>query len=399
MTSYLLIIFCLMVLMAYIFDITAKSTRIPGVILLILSGMVMNYLASVFGIRIPNLSVLLPLMGTLGLILIVLESSMELSISADKRRLILSATGSAFLLLTVFTGVVTWILVYHFQLDMKSSLISILPLAIIGSTVAISAAVHLSETDREFIAYESSLSCIFGILIFDFILLGKGAIGTGIAVFAGELFITIIGAVVISTGLAIVLHKITHQVKYIVIMTVIVLVYAVAKLIHLPSLLVILIFGLVMNNTHFFKTEWSEKIVNFRDFAMELISFRGITGELSFVVRSFFFILFGYYTNLSDLMNLTYLSLSALIVLCILLIRGLFLLALRQPLIPLLFFAPRGLITILLFLSIPDHLMLPFMNEGVVTQVIFLSILVMMLGNIFFGKRHLQTQNGSSQGT
>jgi NhaP-type Na+/H+ or K+/H+ antiporter len=230
-------------------------------------------------------------------------------------------------------------------------------------------------------------------------LLGKGAIGTGIAVFAGELFITIIGAVVISTGLAIVLHKITHQVKYIVIMTVIVLVYAVAKLIHLPSLLVILIFGLVMNNTHFFKTEWSEKIVNFRDFAMELISFRGITGELSFVVRSFFFILFGYYTNLSDLMNLTYLSLSALIVLCILLIRGLFLLALRQPLIPLLFFAPRGLITILLFLSIPDHLMLPFMNEGVVTQVIFLSILVMMLGNIFFGKRHLQTQNGSSQGT
>jgi NhaP-type Na+/H+ or K+/H+ antiporter len=182
-------------------------------------------------------------------------------------------------------------------------------------------------------------------------------------------------------------------------MTVIVLVYAVAKLIHLPSLLVILIFGLVMNNTHFFKTEWSEKIVNFRDFAMELISFRGITGELSFVVRSFFFILFGYYTNLSDLMNLTYLSLSALIVLCILLIRGLFLLALRQPLIPLLFFAPRGLITILLFLSIPDHLMLPFMNEGVVTQVIFLSILVMMLGNIFFGKRHLQTQNGSSQGT
>lgn len=88
MTSYLLIIFCLMVLMAYIFDITAKYTRIPGVILLILSGMAMNHLAYVVDIRIPNLAVLLPLMGTIGLILIVLESSMDLSISADKRRVL-----------------------------------------------------------------------------------------------------------------------------------------------------------------------------------------------------------------------------------------------------------------------------------------------------------------------
>lgn len=211
--------------------------------------------------------------------------------------------------------------------------------------------------------------------------------------------ITIIGAVGVSTGLAVLLHKINHQVKYVVIVTVIVLVYALAKLIHLPSLPVVMIFGLVMNNTHFFKTEWSEKIVNFQEFALELRSFRGITGELSFVVRSFFFILFGYYTNLSDLMNLTNLSLSAVIVLCILLIRALFLIALRHPLNPLLFFAPRGLITILLFLSIPEHLMLPFMNEGVVTQVIFLSILVMMMGNIFFMKRQPQIQKESSQDT
>jgi potassium/hydrogen antiporter len=51
--------------------------------------------------------------------------------------------------------------------------------------------------------------------------------------------------------------------------------------------------------------------------------------------------------------------------------------------IPLLFYAPRGLITILLFLSIPADQHIDFINEGVVTQVIFISILLISPGDIF----------------
>jgi hypothetical protein len=38
MTFYVLIAFCVAFLLAYIFDITAKHSKIPGVILLILKG-------------------------------------------------------------------------------------------------------------------------------------------------------------------------------------------------------------------------------------------------------------------------------------------------------------------------------------------------------------------------
>jgi hypothetical protein len=73
-----------------------------------------------------------------------------------------------------------------------------------------------------------------------------------------------------------------------------------------------------------------------------------------------------------------------------------FKLVLRMPLKPLVFFAPRGLITILLFLSIPDDQLLPFMNKGLITQVIFISILLMTFGNIIFiGKR--KEMSSSSQ--
>jgi hypothetical protein len=63
-----------------------------------------------------------------------------------------------------------------------------------------------------------------------------------------------------------------------------------------------------------------------------------------------------------------------------------FRIVLRLPLNPLLYFAPRGLITILLFFSIPSILLLPFINVGIVTQVIFLTILMMTFGNMIFSR-------------
>lgn len=50
---------------------------------------------------------------------------------------------------------------------------------------------------------------------------------------------------------------------------------------------------------------------------------------------------------------------------------------------PLLFIAPRGLITILLFLNIPQAQKLEIVNNSLIIQVIVLTALVMMLGLIF----------------
>ncbi len=385
MTYYVLIAFCFVILLAYVFDITSKYTKIPGVIMLIVSGIGINLLESFLKIGIPDMSDLLPVIGTLGLILIVLEGSLDLTLSRNKSRLIGSSLSSAVLLFGIFIGIFTCISVYFLNYDFKISILNIIPLAVISSAVAIPSAAGLNSADREFVTYESSASDIIGILLFDFVILYSGSLGFGIMRFFSEMIITIIASVLFSTGLALLLHKINHHIKYVIIMTSIVLIYALAKLVHLSSLLVVLIFGLVMNNNILFHNGITIKFIDFDEFNTDLNAFKNIVAELTFIVRSFFFILFGYYTKLSDLLSLNNLMISLIIAASIFILRALFFkLILHTPLNPLLYFAPRGLITILLFLAIPSTMLLPFMNVGIITQLIFITILIMTFGNIFF---------------
>jgi Kef-type K+ transport system membrane component KefB len=387
MTYYVLIALCVIILIAYFFDITSRRTKIPGVLLLILTGMAIRSFTGYYNLNIPEMNGILPFMGTLGLILIVLDASLDLTLCREKSRLIINSLSSSIMLFLVFVGFFTFVSVYFLHYDIKTSIINIIPFGIISSAVAIPSAVGLSETDREFVTYESAISDIFGILAFNYIIFSNGSLNSGVFGFFVEIIITLIVSVLFSAGLTVMLHKINHHVKYVVIMTVIVLVYALAKLIHLPSLLVVLIFGLIMNNNVIFKNSYSMKIINFDEFNVELNSFKNIAAELTFIVRSFFFVLFGFYTRLSDLLSLNNLIIALIITTAIFILRALyFKVILRLPLNPLLYFAPRGLITILLFLSIPGAMLLPFMNVGVITQVIFITILLMTFGNIIFKK-------------
>ena len=387
MTYFILIAFCAVILLAYIFDISAGRTKIPGVILLILTGMIIGYLSSFWGLDLPDMTVPLSVMGTLGLILIVLEGSLDLAIQRDKAGLIAGSVTSAVLLFALFVVVFAYLGSLFLECDLKTGIINIIPLAVISSAVAIPSAAGLHGNDREFVTYESSVSDIVGILAFDFLLFNSGSAASGIVRFLSELVIMFFLSIVFSAGLAYLLHKITHHVKYVIIMTTIVLVYALTKLLHLPSLLVVLIFGLIMNNNVLFKNKYSTRLIDFEGFNLELASFKNIVSELTFIIRSFFFILFGFYTRLSDLLNLKSLFIAVLVVSVIFVLRAAFFkLVLRYPLSPLLFFAPRGLITILLYLSIPATMVIDCINVGVVTQVIFITILMMSLGTMMFDK-------------
>ena len=58
-----------------------------------------------------------------------------------------------------------------------------------------------------------------------------------------------------------------------------------------------------------------------------------------------------------------------------------------MPLFPLLFVAPRGLITILLFLGIaPEHSIL-LVNKSLIIQVILMTAIIMMLGLMITAKQ------------
>jgi len=387
MTYYILIAFCLIIILAYFFDITAKYSKIPGVLMLILTGIGINHLADYFGLFIPEINKILPVMGTLGLILIVLEGSMDLTISRNKTRLIAVSLFSSVSLMLLIVFFFTGMAVYYLDCDFKNAMLNMIPIAVISSAVAIPSTGSLSAHDREFVIYESSLSDIMGILFFNFVYFNGGAPVTGVLTFFMELLAMLIFSVIFSIGLSILLHKINHHVKYIIIMTAIILVYAVANLFHLPSLLVVLIFGLTMNNHILLQNILPAQIINFREFNADLNSFKSVLAELTFIIRSFFFILFGYYTSIPDLMNLKNIFIALIITASIFILRALFFkMVLRLPLSPLVYFAPRGLITILLFLSIPATMMMPLINVGVITLVIFITILMMTFGNVLVQK-------------
>jgi len=98
-----------------------------------------------------------------------------------------------------------------------------------------------------------------------------------------------------------------------------------------------------------------------------------------------FFLVFGYLIQTEEILNLDTGLWALGIVAGILVLRALQLMVARLPLLPLLFIAPRGLITVLLFLSIPPALQLPEVSRSLVIQVILLTALVMMGGMIVGG--------------
>lgn len=91
MTAVIIITLSVLVLLAYIFDVSASKTKIPSVMLLLTLGLSVKLLTENLYLKIPDLSSVLPILGTIGLILIVLEGSLELEINKSKSKLILNS--------------------------------------------------------------------------------------------------------------------------------------------------------------------------------------------------------------------------------------------------------------------------------------------------------------------
>ena len=383
MTNYIILALCVIIILSYLFDISSRYSRIPGIILLIGLGIALQLISLSTGLSIPNLKPILPVIGTLGLVMIVLDASLDLKLEKKKSRVLINTVSSALVLLVLVVTAGSLVLVKVFGHTPIYAVLNMIPLGIISSAAAIPSAEGLSSKEKEFIVYESSFSDILGIMAFDFILLGQSEMNLGVGNFLIAGFLTIVIAAVTTVGLAWLLHKANYHVNYVIIMTFVVLVYVLAELYHLPALLLVLVFGLALSNNRIVENTFISRYIEFGKFNRDLNAFRRILGELTFLVRSFFFIIFGYYTSVEGVFYPENLITAFIITAGILLIRWLFFYyILRIKSLPLVLFAPRGLITILLFLSIPAAYMIPEINTEVITLVILMTLLAMMLGNI-----------------
>lgn len=400
MTNYIILVLCIIIILAYLFDISGKYSKIPGVIFLIALGIGIQYLTRFINFNVPDLKPLLPVIGTLGLILIVLEASLDLKLVRNRKRVIVRSILSGFVLLLTFMAAMTWVLNQYFGIPLRDSLLNSIPLGIISGSVAIPAAQFLRSDDREFIIYESSFSDIFGIILFDFILNAQGTIGYGVSLILVNSLLTVAIALLMSGALAFLLHRITYHVNYIIIMTCIILVYVLAKMAHLPALLLVLVFGLILSNNHLFRKAPFDNYIDFEKFGKDVKSFKIIITELTFLIRSIFFILFGFYIKTEGLFNLFNILTASAITAGIFLLRFIFLKQmLKRKLVPVFFYAPRGLITILLFLSIPEVARIDFISEEVVTLIVLLTIVILMMGSVFSGKEKISGISGPDVNT
>ena len=381
MTSTIIITLCILLLIAYVFDLTSSKTRIPSVILLLLLGWIVRQLSTVLHIRIPDLSGLLPLFGTVGLILIVLEGSLELELNRSKIGVIKKASIAALLPMLALAVLLAYAFQYFQEgLSFRDALTNAVPLCVISSSIAIPSVKYLSSYNREFITYESSLSDIFGVIFFNFVALNE--LGEMHSAWTSVLQLLLMIAVSFAATvlLAFLLGRIDHHIKFVPIILLVLLIYAIAKLYHLPSLIFILILGLFLGNLDELKRfNWVNKLRP-DELNTEVHKFRDLITEATFLVRTVFFLLFGYLIETSEVLNTGTLLWAIGILSAALLIRALQFRLSGLKLFPMLFIIPRGLINVLLFLSIVPMQQIPFVNKSLVLQLVLLSTMVMMLG-------------------
>ncbi len=381
MTTAIIVTLCILILISYAFDLSSKHTKIPSVILLLALGWGVHQLISFFEITsVPDLDPLLPILGTVGLILIVLEGSLELEINKSKKSVLTKSSLSAILPIIVLFLLIGFAFHKMSDASLKDSFINAIPFCIISSAVAIPSVRYLSKENKEFVIYESSMSDIFGVIIFNFF-----TVNEIINITAGGHFLFQIVSILLisfgaSIGLALLIKNIDHHVKFIPIIMIVILIYTVSKIYHLPSLIFILIFGLWLNNLEELKNFSFIKKLAPEKLETEVQRFREVVVEIAFLVRTMFFLLFGFLIDASTLLDPNGLLIAIGIVFVIYLVRFIQLKIGKMDIQPLLFIAPRGLITILLFISIPVSKQLPFVNESLIIQVILLSALIMMAG-------------------
>ncbi|MEJ5286587.1 MAG: hypothetical protein CH6_1949 [Candidatus Kapaibacterium sp.] len=382
MENAIIITLCVLLIISYLFDLTFIKTKIPSVILLLFLGWLVKQITTLLRIQIPDLSPALPILGTVGLILIVLEGSLELKLEASKAKMILSSFLGALLPVVLLIFLLAYLMSTVFGYDFWDSVLSSIPLCVISSAIAIPSVRNFPPTQKEFVIYESSFSDIIGVLIFNFFVVNRSIGIPALIEVSLQFVIMFLVSVVATFSLATLLRRIEHHVKFVPVVLLIVLIYAISKFFHLPALVFILIFGLILSNIEDFKhIKFLQRFCTF-EIQSEVKKFMDLIAEGTFLVRSLFFLLFGYFIETSELVNIVTLPWALAIVLLIFLLRAVQLKILRLPLQPLLFVAPRGLITILLFLSIEPTRLVPFVNKSLVIQIIILTSLILMFGSM-----------------
>jgi hypothetical protein len=390
MNPYLLIIaISSVIILSFFFNIISKKTNIPSVLMLIALGIGIKAIMNMTELRDKDLGIdsLLEILGNIGLVMIVLEAALDLKLEREKAGLLFrsllvasvslagSIIGIAFLFTYIFPGT-----------DFYTASVYAVPLSIMSSAIIIPSVGSLTGSKKEFMVYDSTFSDILGIMVFYFMLGEEGSAGgTSFSGIMSNLGLTILMSVIVAYGLVYIFQHLKMQVKLFLIIGVLMLMFAVGKYFHLSSLLTILAFGLVLNNTNIFFPGRFAKYFDREAVKPILHDFHNLTLESAFLVRTFFFVLFGISITLASLYDWRVAVNGICIVLILYAVRYVALRFMsKENLFPELWIAPRGLITVLLFFVIlkDSRVNIPGFDPGLLLYPIIITSIIMTIGLI-----------------
>jgi len=367
----------LLVLVSFIVDIISDKIKTPSVILLMGVGIILHY--SLNALYMEQAVRILPIIGTFALILVVIEAGFDLDYEPQKRSLILKALFSAFFNVAACLGVITAIIYYYYDDTLLKSLIHAIPFSIVSSAIAIPTAKPLDPASKEFLTYETVFSDVFGILLFNLFITTNVLDASIVMAFTGNLVISVVLSFILSMLLVYVMKHVRHKVRFVPIFSALILIYALGKYLNLPLLITMMVFGLVLNNIedfHFgrFHIQVDKALKN------RINHFKRLTHELTFVVRGLFFMMFGYRLDLTQFLNPWLLLVVIGLIIFVFAIRLGLLKAVRADVSDAVgFIAPRGLISILLALGIPEKHLIPGFHNEILDIFIIASILIQLV--------------------
>ncbi|HRO71629.1 MAG TPA: cation:proton antiporter, partial [Chitinophagaceae bacterium] len=324
-TEEILIVICTLIVLSYLFSIASQYVRIPSVLLLLFAGIGFRALADFNQFEISFSAKLIESLGVVGLIMIVLEAGLDLKLGRDKVKLIRDSFFSALFIFVISTVLLSIILNYWLQEPFNKCIVYAIPLSIMSSSIVIPSIHPLTAQKKEFLVYEASFSDIIGIIVFNYFIAGDVMKWKSIGMFGVNIGLSIVLSLLLSFLLLIILAKTRLNIKFFLIFSLLILIYAGGKIFHLPSLLIILAFGLLINNWE--KLKWKKLLNYFPHEQVEALRhlLHSVTAETSFLIRTFFFLLFGFSISLNFLSQSEVVMVGSLIVLALFVIRILYL--------------------------------------------------------------------------
>ncbi len=297
-----------------------ERTKFPDVVILMFVGMLLGPIFKVVSVEGP-ISTFAPYIGTLALIIILFDGGLNLNLFKVLTSLAKSSgfTLLVFILNVVFLGILMKLIFGWTYLE------GLLLGTVLGGTssaivIPLASRLSMSEDSKIMLSLESvlndSLCIIVALALIEIISLGtvdlRNTAGALATAFSSASVIAIVFAIF---WIGILNRLYVKQVEYSLTLAVAFILYSVVELVKGNGAIAIFIFALLLGNF----SELAKRLRIKGEFALD-ISLRAFQVEVSFFVRTFFFIFTGLMFNI-DALNSTTLTMAWIIFIALLIAR------------------------------------------------------------------------------